>query len=492
MIPHNKTIMSSNMPDTEILVHIAAPSKASDDADYRALAAACLSFEPSTRTALGTVEQGTARHDDTRELAPDPALFRHHDDAFISPEMSFGSAIHNLSSPDLRRHQPASARDADESQSSWRAPPSVIEDSIPDNNISFARYSSPTRILEHYLQGFDSSQSSSSQPIPSTAGPPSSPFRPVDSTPAPAARVDRAFALPPRTTRSIASSLQVIPQTPSPALLKRKAPVEYSGDRSDTRVVSSVPDLEPPPTTSNEVPPHQGPEHVLPSAEAHMVGATPCPSSQGTVIPSSRADSEPPQPPTKRHKRMFSGVTTKSLARSTSDIGPRQDNVKKTQLDRRQRARQTASGLEIHSPEPPVGCQDLTVSNVVTPKLEKLAKDVGIRKRFQPKEQGREIRPFERGYWHVDCSGWPDNIKRDTWGNLTDYVSNGYAGWGIWCRRSQDYGWIRLYCWGCVIGHMHLLLYTASRRELNYTGTAWVGGDGEVVVVMEPKYERNA
>ncbi|KAB5580603.1 hypothetical protein GE09DRAFT_445210 [Coniochaeta sp. 2T2.1] len=484
--------MSSNMPDTEILVHITAPSKASDDADYRALATAYLSFEPSTRTALGTVEQGTTRHGDMGEFAPEPAASTQCEEAFVSPEMSFGSAIHNLSSPDLRRDQPASAREADESQSSWRAPPSVIEDSIPDNNVSIARYSSPTRILEHYLQGFDSSQSSSSQPIPSTAGPPSSPFMPADNTPVPAARVERAFAIPPRPNYGHDSSLQVIPQTPSPALLKRKALVEYSGNRSDTRVVSSVPDQEPPLVTSEEEPPHQGTEHVLPSAEVHMVTATPWPSSQATVIPSSRADSEPPQPPTKRRKRMFSGATTKSLARSTSDVGPRQEEVKKTQLDRRQRARQTASGLEIHSPEPPVGYQDLTVSNVVTPKLEKLAKDVGIRKRFQPKEQGRDLRPFERGYWHVDCSGWPDSIKRDTWGFLTNYVSNGDAGWGIWCRRSQDYSWIRLYCWGCVVGHMHLLLYLASRRELNYTGTTWIGGDGKVVVVMEPKYGRNA
>lgn len=126
----------------------------------------------------------------------------------------------------------------------------------------------------------------------------------------------------------------------------------------------------------------------------------------------------------------------------------------------------------------------------MTEKLEKLARDVDIRKRFRPREMRRVLRPFERGYWHVDCSAWPDSIKRDTWGFLTNYVSNGDAGWGIWCRRDKDYKWIRLYCWGCAIGHMHLLLYLASRRELNYTGTTWVGGDGEAVVVMEPKYAR--
>jgi hypothetical protein len=137
-----------------------------------------------------------------------------------------------------------------------------------------------------------------------------------------------------------------------------------------------------------------------------------------------------------------------------------------------------------------VGCDHLTVSSVVTKKLQKLARDVDIRKRFQPKEQKRELRPFERGYWLVDCSAWPDGVGRDAWRFLTNYVSTGDAGWGIWCRRAEDYSWIRLYCWGCAVGHMHLLLYLASRRELNYTRTTWMGGDGQVLVVMEPKYQR--
>lgn len=188
-------------------------------------------------------------------------------------------------------------------------------------------------------------------------------------------------------------------------------------------------------------------------------------------------------------------MSTSALARSSSDLGPRQhEAAKKRELARRRRParRQSADGLEIRAPEPPVGCGALAVSDVVTRKLEKLAWDADIGKRFRPKEQRRELRPFERGYWAVDCSAWPADVRRGAWAFLANYVSEGGAGWGVWCRRDEHYRWMRLYCWGCAVGHMHLLLYLASQRELNYTGTTWVGGDGEVVVVMEPKYQRMA
>ncbi len=48
-----------------------------------------------------------------------------------------------------------------ESNNSWVAPPSVVADSQPDNDISIADYCSPTRVLEHFLQrrGSPSTQS---------------------------------------------------------------------------------------------------------------------------------------------------------------------------------------------------------------------------------------------------------------------------------------------------------------------------------------------
>jgi hypothetical protein len=125
----------------------------------------------------------------------------------------------------------------------------------------------------------------------------------------------------------------------------------------------------------------------------------------------------------------------------------------------------------------------------VTKTLEKLARDVDINKRFVvPKRQTRELRPFERGYWMVNCSAWPEEVRHKAWGFLTNYVGNGVAGWGVWCRRDQEFNWIRLYCWGSIAGHMHLVLYLASQRQLNYTRSTWIDGEGEVVITMEAKY----
>lgn len=482
--------MTSGTPETEILVHITAPSRATDDAGYRTLAAAYLAFEPGARTSLGPLEHSTAREETTGKLPatepplqqpPVPALTA---DPFVSPELSFGSVAHNLNSPGLRRDCTRGAGEVSESQSSWRAPPSVIEDSIPDNNISIARYSSPTRILEHYLQGFDSSQSNlSSQPLP-PAEPISSPTRPADRLSLPAASAATTLAAAPETVRSLASSLLVIPSTPASTVSKGSAPV--------VPPVAAISSLGPDQQSSSGRPPAETRRSKRKStgpSETSIIIASSFPGPTADAIPSSRADSEPPPPP-KRQKRWLSGITTSSLVRSSSDIGPRQQAAKNSKLARRQRARHRADGLEIRAPEPPVGCGTLTVSDVVTRKLEKLAQDVDIKKRFRPKELRRELRPFERGYWSVDCSAWPDEVKRGAWGFLTNYVSNGDAGWGVWCRREDDYSRIRLYCWGCAAGHMYLLLYLASRRELNYTRTTWVGGDGQVVVVMDPKYQR--
>jgi hypothetical protein len=127
---------------------------------------------------------------------------------------------------------------------------------------------------------------------------------------------------------------------------------------------------------------------------------------------------------------------------------------------------------------------------VVTPGLERLAKDTKLEKRFeQRKKQTRELRPFERGYWLVDCSGWSPEDKYETWVFLTNYIGTGEAGWGIWCRRDEKHKWMRLYCWGCVAGHMYSLLYLASQRELNYVAAHWITA-GDTVITMEQRYKR--
>lgn len=121
---------------------------------------------------------------------------------------------------------------------------------------------------------------------------------------------------------------------------------------------------------------------------------------------------------------------------------------------------------------------------MVTDVLAGLARELDLERRFKPQSQARDMRPFERGYWLVDCSTWEPALKRSAWSFLADYLGKGAAGWGTSCRRDPDFSWIRLYCWGCIVGHMYLVLYLMSKRKVLYTGVSWIGADGNPVVVM--------
>lgn len=466
------------MPKTEILVHITAPSRAVDDASYRSLAAAYLAFEPRIETptplsdgCLPAVDVAVADQGElpaTQNTGESPWSSQR---AFLleSPDLSFRSAADNLSSPGLGK---APRNDgADESQSSWRAPPSVIPDSNPENNLAIPQYCSPTRILEHYLQAHEVSQSEPSQ---APRGVAVAPVRPVAEETGEAPCLASAFnssftelGNAPHSISNTASNIPgagVIPQSPLASCRKRGS--------------SPVP-----------VPASSGTQAVASSSEAPGWN-TSTPLSQELVVQPSRADSAPP--PSKRQKGPLAKENAKALARSSSDIGPRQEQEKVHRLDGLQRAHQSLDGLQIYSPAPAVSCETLDPSDFVTETLAKLARDLDINKRYQPQKEHRSIRPFERGYWLVDCTTWAEQLKNTAWGFLTNYVGNGVAGWGIRCCRDKEFRWIRLYCWGAVVGHMHLVLYLASQRKILYTGSTWMGGDGEVVIVMGARTAKSA
>lgn len=141
--------------------------------------------------------------------------------------------------------------------------------------------------------------------------------------------------------------------------------------------------------------------------------------------------------------------------------------------------------LEILSPPPATGQAWLRPEDVITEVLAKLARELDLGRRFQPERQTRPLRPFERGYWRVDCGGWGPALRRDAWAFLADYVGRrGAAGWGVSVRRDAAFERLRLYCWGCAVGHMYLVLYLVSRRQVLYSGMEWIAADGEAVVVM--------
>lgn len=146
-----------------------------------------------------------------------------------------------------------------------------------------------------------------------------------------------------------------------------------------------------------------------------------------------------------------------------------------------------AGALEVFAPEPEGSCDDLDPSSLLTYNLIKLDSDLGLRRRFLSKRRllrGREPRPTERGFWEVACSGWDPRAKKEAWAYLARYVGEGRAGWGVWLRRdAAATDSIRLYSFGHVVGHMYLLLYTATRRRILSLDCTWTsGGDGLVFV----------
>ncbi|KAH6626041.1 hypothetical protein B0J18DRAFT_488970 [Chaetomium sp. MPI-SDFR-AT-0129] len=461
-----------SQPVVQVLVHVAAPARASDDAKYRALAAAYFDFEPATqpsrylssfsdsqRVGQG-VEQGLEEPPQTQD---GPGWDASQSLGVIpSPMLSFRSVVDNGGS---FRKQQASERHQTPSQPSFVPPPSVIEDSMPDNDYMLAGFCTPTRLLEHYTSTLDSSQDSpgsSSQGIPT-----SSQHRPQnsDSSPSPVQGIksrDQARYDQPET---------VISQSPSEGAARRMTPTPTSSALDiiyETRIASSYP-------------------------------------SQPSLSPS-RAESEPPLPKRQRTSLdLGQPGPGKPLARSASDFGPRSHTVAKTTPSTTTTTTHTNSKnnnthqpltfpepttpLEILSPPPLTSLSPLHPADLITPLLAKLAHDLNLPKRYQPTLQTRPLRPFERGHWHIDCRTWDTSLKRSAWGFLTEYVGNkGAAGWGTSCRREAGgMDWVRVYCFGAVVGHMYLVVYLMSKRMVLETGVEWIGGDGKAVVVMGPR-----
>lgn len=171
--------MEARSKDVEILVHINAPSRVTDDALYRQLAEAYLTFEAGRETALPPLRkqsevtvvsqsnsfqslsgsrapcQGPVPASSSQEYAtpaPMPLLLD-------SQDLSFQSALDNRESPRLGDATVGISLDfstslLDEEQprtQSWIAPPSEIGDSYPMPDASLLR-KSPTKVFAQYLR----------------------------------------------------------------------------------------------------------------------------------------------------------------------------------------------------------------------------------------------------------------------------------------------------------------------------------------------------
>ncbi|KAK3372507.1 hypothetical protein B0H63DRAFT_485047 [Podospora didyma] len=506
--PKNDT---ETRPEVEILVHRSAPATAAADARYRALAAAYLAFEPARRTLVYSTAEHHAQLAETEEPIPKadsiPSSVQEHREAecipssvpqpavLSSPQCSFEGASDNLASPRLRVTEVET--NTQDSLSSWKTPPSVIPDSFPENNLTILEYCSPTRILEHYLRGLGSSESNSvggeevDRPLNGVQESAQKPIAELPST------INDSWVRSRSDKLAVAST--ELPQVDAPDFnglpVSSLPSIEYDSwvveavDRSQQKEMRpTVISLSPTVNLKRRRPdgaPVSTPQEYIKSTYPY-----PRDTYDAEVGTSSRADSEPP--PLKRFRPSPGPPDAgKPLTRSTSDIGPRHnEKQRKLEQDPSSQISQDELSTEIIAPDPMTSTSGLCEADMVTEAMKQAANDLKLEKRFRPKSQTRELRPFERGYWLVDSTSWSDELKKTAWRFLTTYVGEGCAGWGVNCRRDPTFTWIRLYSFGCVVGHMWLLLYLASNRETNFTGMTWISGNGKPIIAMEPKPRR--
>ncbi|KAI9172067.1 hypothetical protein HJFPF1_01559 [Paramyrothecium foliicola] len=464
--------MASSSQDVEILVHVTAPSRSCDDATYRQLAQAYLDFQPKQRATLPSLQLS---HESSRvslskqPREAQPGTHLNQDDSFSAPspfptlqsqDLSFQSALDNRFSPVLAVTRPSVSQNPkapsslagdDPSQSSWAPPSSEISDSYPMPDADLVLVS-PTRVLQRYM----------SRP---TALPRSPPKR--DRSTSEDSQVSKEVGSSPGFL--VASSLPL-----PPANVPDQAQECASLQQAPITVIPLTPFCSQNLARSEQTTDGAYDELVINETTHIQSSLTTFPSQASSF----RAESEPP--PSKRLKTTQDLISEPaSLVRSSSDTCQPRRRLVHSRLDHSQ---------EILSPSPPVGVVDIKPADLVSKKLSKLATDLSSR--YRPVTQ-RELEPFERGHWLLDCTGWNSKTRVETWIFLTNYVGSGLAGWGVWCRRDPSHAWVRLYCWGHIAKHTYLLLYLASGRQLKATGATWIGADGEVALRVPP-HDRQA
>lgn len=174
--------------------------------------------------------------------------------------------------------------------------------------------------------------------------------------------------------------------------------------------------------------------------------------------------------------------------------------VEPAHLQTKAREALLSSAIEIRPPLPLTSIKAFETH--VTKMLMNLAEDTEFRALYRPSSISRPLETHERGYWLIEWSPWPAIHQLDFWRQLETLIGNGSAGWGIWCTRVQDVRCnetanaghtshcmarrsVSVWCWGEVVQHVYLLLYTVSMGRVRKLGLKWVDSTGEAVVQMQ-------
>ncbi|KAG7111015.1 hypothetical protein HYQ45_017293 [Verticillium longisporum] len=544
-----KAATTATDDNVEILVHVAAPAMSKDDATYRALANAYLAFHPASRTSLPALTSQHAQQGPTTPEQQPPSSKTHEPfgPSFESAELSFEGAWDNADSPGLaawpqsqpyqspyatgapsHTSPPVDHAEMMDAEDSWIAPPSTVPDSMPWNDLRLPELSSPSRTMEHFLGLLeDCSSFDDSSLDDSVMG--TSPIRQggetvkscaVGKVPIPGMRPP---LLPLPSQREPSSELSnvdsdiVVPASSSLPPVMRRGPSGFVSraeenrakenraeeNRADDSIIEET-ILEETILEENILEEKILEEKILEekileekileekileekiledtTVEDTTVEDTPLPRLKRNRPHHSRAGSDPL--PSKRARL----PSPDRLARSSSDTGPASPSPQTPAYPLTLRNPSDSafiSLLEIEAPAPKTSAASLSPDDLITPNMHLLMRSFGLPRRLDSVTRHRALKPFERGYWLLDCAGWEPGLAQRAWGFLYNYITDGFAGWGSRCVREAGWQWIRFWSFGHVANHVYLLLHVATERAIKSEEISWVDGAGEVVLVTK-------
>ncbi|GAD99726.1 hypothetical protein NFIA_089920 [Paecilomyces variotii No. 5] len=484
------------MRRSEILVHVSAPSRARDDARYRALAEAAAVFEPVSRQCVFSGEEIDYSHPGSEAGSPRPTAA-----SSLDQEEEINSGDELESAISRQKYIPidkvlsvtkSPSPHSEEPREFVAISSTNLPRGLPDNEGS---YNSPS---DHQLRlrvntGSPDSKGdaiSEQQPQQScVSGSLETPLSVIPDSqpipPAPEADGRRSGHLQPldvQVERSFHSD------TSNTGKRRRLNPDSSAGSSAtDTRVPSSVlKDGEQPGGSNQENQPEKRASSITSASSSHD-------SAMDASL--QRAVHESDQPP-------------------SLDVLP----------------------LMLHPQSPPVSTGGF--STHITPTLRMLAERLKISRTYQPLRQARELDKLERGFWYVriciatlregyreeqerqnsahcpnarKANQWTVSFFTRFWSFLADFiVKEGRAGWGVWCIledasdpksdierpsegpeiSSDDVPHLytqlalKVYTWGEVAPHVYLLLFLASERRIRGMGAQWKDSAENTIIEM--------
>lgn len=475
-------------PSTEILVHVSAPSRASDDARYRREAVGYVHFEAGVRHAVLV-------HENSVPPTSEPA----------SLIVQGGGASFSDTEWPLNPSDPST-------QSSLRSSREVQKRTVPGRTVGTT--TGPSRTPEDSRAGLSHFPISATQALkPWSKLSSKSPYIHVEHTPA-NPRPRSAPTSPdyvqetPRSRRAQSDSWEtppsVIPDSqPSLPYLKRPLP---SSSPSPTH------------QSSSRSPKRRRRQSSSPSFEAssQVCRSLPAPASPSLQLQRPHSSSSRPTP--ERHRSPLSGSAPLPFV----------------------------TVLAIYAPPPQPSIEPFETH--ITPYLEILVNHLPLITFFTPQQLQppvRALRVHERGHWAFRIPAFPPGEWLKFWSYLETFIRMGRASFGVSCvvegrrnmggrsgnvggepeelegidvaerRRGREFETgrseegradtenkkqapneealmqsvenplLKLYCWGEIVPHIWLLLFTASHRRIKGCGAQWIDFRGEVIIQMK-------